>query len=1737
MPQAWGLANITGFSNAPAALSWGNQVIGLVELRGDAVEAAVLAKRMNYAVALAAPQEGGKCLVGVFYPGSQGASVKVPTAAGWEQRLAAVRLAIGPKSLCTVVCLYGHTNPTAEQKAGLGEQICMLLEYHAESGKGPMVIMGDFNMEESQLSSLTLARRAGWRDLGTGGTCLTANSAAARRIDMVWASSAFAGRAGSVTVDWSKGLPVHAVQTFQVQTGAPRALPHWQLGDTGPEEQEGSFSNEVWAQFFDPWRGEWKEALAGQDVDEAWRLLEENLVRSHGVHSGGFRNPKGRVVVKLEDAPQDPHSGQAYSHELRVVQHRKRVLQQLLACAGKPGREEVRKQLRHVLCCDPKAEWAAWGLVEAPREILEQLVEAARGEEDEALVETGRRRREAWQAWCRTEAKGSMRRLYRYVKQGPACMMQLGALESTDGEVLTGKAALLQASENAWWPLWQPGPRGQAREPEFRHYPALPLRALEGTRLEQAAWRCSESKAPGMDGWTLKRMKQWPSAVWRAVADMLQVVEISGRWPAALKGGLICLLPKNGVQASAQNPLEARPVVLLAQLYRIWAAVRAQDLARWIAHHGLQPTPAGRVAAAEELALLAAGLLEEAEARNQSAAILALDLSKAYDRIPLMVIEELVRTSGLAPEIGRPMLDMARGPRRIKVLDVVGELRDPESGLVPGCPMATYVMSLLLLRWRQGVAANAPVGRQPAILRCWVDDSTAGDTGESRSVVTVVSGLRQMELLAASDGLVVNKTKSAVAATPASHRKDLEELLQARQGWPEGLVLIVSDVDIGEDIKQAVCEQLEAVEAQVSVKTHDRVTWQNAGFASVLVYLSGPGVAPTVVQVIEAGQGAVLRGGPGGWALAQLIHARQCLKEHAAWPRIAVPVLPALKDLGVAIGSGRAGRDLQQQRLHELVRRTQLVARVGVPYPRRERLVAGSALPAGLFGCASQPPDADTLDAARRHVLYALHRGSRFCQLSLFFTVAVGTWRVDPAAVWICKAIDAARVIGTALGRGALEVMIASNGDGPVGGLIKVLKWVKAHLRGTRLCVEGREGPCLLEGTRRELRDFALTALRTRDLAFASRRAGQSELVRADILECKRVLKKLPAQGLQEAARSVATGDVVTRQQSRHWQGHDGRCLCGEGRETVTHFLWRCPHTWPARNAAAGANQVQVEHLPACQQKLAIPVVDVELERWSNQWSPMYHQSGDWKASRIFTDASSHFPKDARLRVVGWAAVAWTKLPGEVSERWHCMCGTLPPGSTVAQGEAIAVVQALARAAAGGTILTDCWGVQCLWEKARAGAVDDGGPLFQHQKAFHGAHMAGTEVEVQWLPAHRSFEECCREGLSFQDWVGNGMADALAKWAAGQGEPTPAIVQARAVQRLVNEQVLRVAGTVLLRRLQARPRAAGGGAVKATKRKAPALPRRLRATKRARRTVPSPPQVGPQVGPQLGDLLQWKVRAMCSADRARELVWCSAAPEEGLHQLAPLGPWPAVASQKAQNGRLCWQWVCGRCPARASDSSRALELLRKPCRAGGGLAMRRVIHCWEGDPGAPHCRRCGLVCLNGRQLAASEQHCPVFECQRNGEVWLQGEASLRNEMGRLHGFRRWCEASTVHVAEEGQAGAAAQAAGAAAPASQREVAVGVLAPVRFHQVVKLGRTWWCLQCFHVAEAGVGAFRRDRCLGAASLEAAPAHLCSAVKLFGPWAGLKGPAQARLALLLDVCGAGGPAGPPQWWSRAR
>ena len=253
------------------------------------------------------------------------------------------------------------------------------------------------------------------------------------------------------------------------------------------------------------------------------------------------------------------------------------------------------------------------------------------------------------------------------------------------------------------------------------------------------------------------------------------------------------------------------------------------------------------------------------------------------------------------------------------------------------------------------------------------------------------------------------------------------------------------------------------------------------------------------------------------------------------------------------------------------------------------------------------------------------------------------------------------------------------------------------------------------------------------------------------------------------------------------------------------------------------------------------------------------------------------------------------------------------------------------------------------------------------------------------------------------------MADCMAKWAARQGGPPTELIALRARQRIRSEAVLRAAGAVLLQRLKARPRTQEDQSIKTRKRLEPAMPHRLRTAKKAKVVLVKEDSTGPT----LVDLLHVGGRARCTAEHARQLVWQQGEPAAGLHHLAPAGPWPSAGSLQAKNGRVAWQWQCSRCLGRASDSSRALELVRKPCGGAHGVVLCKAPHEWEKSAEGPRCKRCCLVRSNGRGVETSGKFCPVPACAKRGLDWPEGEISLAIEIGKLHGFRRWCEPSAV----------------------------------------------------------------------------------------------------------------------------
>ena len=138
-----------------------------------------------------------------------------------------------------------------------------------------------------------------------------------------------------------------------------------------------------------------------------------------------------------------------------------------------------------------------------------------------------------------------------------------------------------------------------------------------------------------------------------------------------------------------------------------------------------------------------------------------------------------------------------------------------------------------------------------------------------------------------------------------------------------------------------------------------------------------------------------------------------------------------------------------------------------------------------------------------------------------------------------------------------------------------------------------------------------------------------------------------------------------------------------------------------------------------------------------------------------------------------------------------------------------------------------------------------------------------------------------------------------------------------------------------------------------------------------------------------------------------ETVFADAAPEEGIHDLRPAGPWPMPGTVPPINGRIPGTWTCTRCSRTAGDTSRAKELARKPC-SGAEWTAAAATHVLVPMAEGWKCSRCLLTVRPQHAAQTGRQQCPVPVLSRAGVAWPAGEAGLRATFGRIRAFRHFC---------------------------------------------------------------------------------------------------------------------------------
>jgi len=169
----------------------------------------------------------------------------------------------------------------------------------------------------------------------------------------------------------------------------------------------------------------------------------------------------------------------------------------------------------------------------------------------------------SWRRFCTMKGKQPWGRLYRWLKNGINKHTALGLMMRPDGSRCT---TLDDSVETLLDALIPNDPQQQGQKENTRT--VCDLQPIDKDQLKQFAWSISPSRAPGMDGITVKMVRaQWPCFSGRFLTLVNNCLR-EARFPTLWKSALVVPILK-GEDRDVTLPKSYRPVSLLPVLGKI----------------------------------------------------------------------------------------------------------------------------------------------------------------------------------------------------------------------------------------------------------------------------------------------------------------------------------------------------------------------------------------------------------------------------------------------------------------------------------------------------------------------------------------------------------------------------------------------------------------------------------------------------------------------------------------------------------------------------------------------------------------------------------------------------------------------------------------------------------------------------------------------------------------------------------------------------------------------------------------------------------------------------------------------------------------------------------------------------------------------------------------------------------------------------------------------------------------
>ena len=192
----------------------------------------------------------------------------------------------------------------------------------------------------------------------------------------------------------------------------------------------------------------------------------------------------------------------------------------------------------------------------------------------------------------------------------------------------------------------------------------------------------------GIDGISPHQFAWLSDDLIKCVTQLIEGIERRCRWPEQIATAMIHLIPK---EAGGR-----RPIAIIASLVRIWVKCRRDEVREWKAQQKCDYDWMGQGRGAERAAW-AQSVIEEAQRqRGRHTASVLLDLTKAYERVPLGRVWRRGRERGFPPRLLALGLEACAFARRLVFRKAVSQEAHTLTALLAGLGMASDMLFLVL---------------------------------------------------------------------------------------------------------------------------------------------------------------------------------------------------------------------------------------------------------------------------------------------------------------------------------------------------------------------------------------------------------------------------------------------------------------------------------------------------------------------------------------------------------------------------------------------------------------------------------------------------------------------------------------------------------------------------------------------------------------------------------------------------------------------------------------------------------------------------------------------------------------------------------------------------------------------------------------------------------------------------------------------------------------------------------